>query len=120
MAKSRDAWKFHALCARTAHFDAGGDVLQGFTRWHGSSYLGGGARSCPAAEGTPQKSMVKNIPFTFRWPIKQTGEREIVVSVPTGGDVSILSAGFLLECRLSADELETAEVAVLKSVSIIQ
>lgn len=63
------------------------------------------------------------IQFNFRWPIKQEGEREIIVEIPNnalGTAMPIIDPDFSRAQKLSGAEEARAELAVLRAVAIIE
>lgn len=71
----------------------------------------------PAPEGGRQIV----IPFNFRFPVKQVGEREVEVILPVSDrGFAILRPEMIEALRLSDSEIETAEIAALKSIALIK
>lgn len=64
---------------------------------------------------------MRNIPIKFRWPLKQTGPKEIVIEVPTGPNgAPILSMEFIKQEQLTDREIDVAENQVLRAIAIIE
>jgi len=58
------------------------------------------------------------IPVSFRWPIKQVGDSQVIVMIPTG-DMPILNPSFVDAYQLTDKQLEACEDQVLRQVMIL-
>lgn len=64
--------------------------------------------------------MTKQIEVSFRWPVKQTGEREIEVQIPVGAGAPLISEQAAEQLKLSEKEYIAAEDATLRAIIIVQ
>lgn len=64
----------------------------------------------------------KSIKFSlgFRFPIKQTGENSVEVTIPMGEGTHILSPRAAEILKLSEAEFVKAELAALKAIAVIE
>ena len=63
---------------------------------------------------------IRIIPLSFRFPVKQSGEKEIEVQIPIGNGPSLINPDAVDHFRLSEREAEEAEHAALKEIVIIK
>jgi hypothetical protein len=75
----------------------------------------------------PQTPNMTIIPVNFRWPVKQIGDTQIVVEIPTlplGTPVVTITEDAMITFRLSDKEVDkafhAAQDAVLRAIMILE
>ena len=64
--------------------------------------------------------MLKEIKYLFRFPVKQIGEKTIVLQINRGAGPPVLNADFVDVMELSDGEYAKAEELVLRSIAIVE
>lgn len=65
------------------------------------------------------KPMNHKFQFRFRWPVRQSSETSVEMTVPSGG-TPVIHEDFRLSQSLSDGELDKAETAVIRAIAIIE